>query len=121
MPVGVAAAMIVHAAGESSTGDLDLGTYAIVLATKSEKELQDRLEILKVNKVDFTPIYEPDLPWNGQLMAIGLKPIPRNIGRKFLSCLLSYKGFVPDSYRSNAATQDEHQSSCSPVKNGEHV
>lgn len=94
IPVGVTAAMIAHAAGESSTGDLDPGTYAIVLTVKSEKELQEVFGILEVNKVDFTPIYEPDPPWNNQLMALGLKPILRNAGRKFLSCLPSYKGYA---------------------------
>lgn len=108
--------MIAHAAGESSTGDLDPGTYAIVLATKSEKELQDVLMVLEVNKVDFTPIYEPDPPWNGQLMAIGLKPIPRNVGRKLLSCLPSYKGYgVGASQRSNGTPQVNHSANSGGV------
>ena len=79
--------MIAHAAGESGPGSLPTGTYAIVLAVPDEAALTreaDRLERLGVRLVRIT---EPDAPWDGQLMAIGLEPARREALRRHLSNL----------------------------------
>ena len=39
IPAGTASAMLIHAAGESSPGNLPRGTFAIALAAKSEFQL----------------------------------------------------------------------------------
>jgi hypothetical protein len=92
--MGVASAQIVHAAGESSPGQLPDGTFAIVLAARDE----DHLRTIACRLVDadlvFHEIKEPDAPWDGQLMAIGLRPIQRSVGRRFLSNLPLYRGPV---------------------------
>jgi hypothetical protein len=41
--------------------------------------------------VGITSIREPDAPWNGQLMTIGIKPQPREKIRKLLSNLPLYR------------------------------
>lgn len=75
LPRGVLAAQIVHAAGESSPGTLPPDTTAVVLRVGSEAELA-RLEArLAEGDVSHRAIREPDAPWHGALMAIGLAPV----------------------------------------------
>lgn len=94
LPVGAAAAQIVHAAGESSPGNLPGGTFAVVLGVPSETALVVIKEKLQVAGLSFVPIVECDAPYEGQLMAIGLRPIMRSVGRKVLSNLPLYRGPV---------------------------
>ena len=50
-------------------------TYAVALAAKSEEHLaflEDKLRRLSIPHV---AIREPDTPWNGALMAIGIQPL----------------------------------------------
>lgn len=79
--------MIVHAAGESSPGDLPHDTYAVVLAVPDEAALAREAAQLEKAGVAFVPIAEPDAPWNGALMALGLRPARKEVLRKHLSCL----------------------------------
>lgn len=71
--MGTLAAQLVHAAGE--TGPSKPGTHAVVLSAKDEKHLLKIEHQLSRNKIKHHSIREPDSPWNGQLMAIGLYPI----------------------------------------------
>ncbi len=81
------AAQLTHAAGESSPGRLASGTRAVVLAVDGECALALVEERLHVAGVDHVAIREPDLPWAGALMAIGIVPaheraaIRRALGR----------------------------------------
>lgn len=87
LPRGVQAANLVHAAGESSPGNLAEGTNAVVLTTPDEASLYAlacRLERLGVR---FVRVVEPDEPHNGALMALGLTPVPREEVRRHLSSL----------------------------------
>lgn len=73
--------MIVHAAGESSPGSLPDDTRAVVLAAPSAIQLdlyRWRLagEIAKLGR-RLAVIVELDPPYHGQLMALGLPPMPR--------------------------------------------
>lgn len=78
--------MLVHAAGESSPGNLPRDTYAVVLAVKDEAALARVEEVLKSHGVRFVSIHEPDPPYNGQLMAIGVIPGPKKeVGRHLSS------------------------------------
>jgi hypothetical protein len=72
--MGVMAAQLVHAAGESSPGNLPEGTHAVVLGVQSEEELLKLEQKLIEFGVDHCAIREPDAGWNNQLMSIGLSP-----------------------------------------------
>lgn len=69
------AAQIVHAAGESSPGDLEPGTNAVVLSVPDEASLLALEHKLRCGLVGHAAIREPDAPWNGALTAIGLVPV----------------------------------------------
>lgn len=82
LPVGVFAAQLIHAAGESAKG-VEVGTHAVALAARDEFHLE-RLEVkLRRLKIPHHAIREPDAPWLGQLMAIGIEPVvDRQITKK---------------------------------------
>jgi len=60
--------MIVHAAGE--TGPAGPHTIAILLQVANEEELLSLMEIIPEAHL----IREPDPPFNGEAMALALKP-----------------------------------------------
>ncbi len=92
LPPGVALAQTVHAAGESAQNtEVPPHTHAVVLAVPDEASLLVVETNLKLAGVDIAAIREPDPPWNGQLMAIGIKPQPREKIRKLLSNLPLYR------------------------------
>lgn len=81
------AAQIIHAAGESSPGNLPSNTHAVALKVSNEEELK-KLELkLRIAGIPFRAIREPDAPWNGQLMAIGVCPAPKDRVKKYLSSI----------------------------------
>jgi len=81
------AAQIVHAAGESSPGKLGAGTFAIVLSAPDEDALMSVAARLIRERVSFVPVFEPDAPYNGQLMALGIEPRRKEELRRHLSTL----------------------------------
>jgi hypothetical protein len=87
LPCGLQAAQLVHAAGESSPGNLHAGTHAVVLAVPDELALVREADRLEKAGVQLTRIYEPDAPYHGALMALGLVPGRREDLRRHLSCL----------------------------------
>ena len=134
LPHGLQVAQAIHAAGESSPGNLPDGTYAIALAVADEPSLLreaerlrargfERLEPTKaaprprtlwerccdavrrfaralglvqppaevVERLAFVPIHEPDAPYHGALMAIGILPARREVLRRHLSSLATVK------------------------------
>lgn len=84
-------AMCVHAAGESSPGNLSSGTFAIALAARDEAHLKEIATRLETNKVPHVLIYEPDQPWNNSLMSVGVAPALKNDLRRYLSDIPKYK------------------------------
>lgn len=86
LPRGVLAAQVVHAAGESSTGNLKSGTYAVALQA-SEIELHALAARLQIAGVPHTKIIENNDEYAGQLMAIGVRPAPRDQLRRYFSSL----------------------------------
>lgn len=68
------AAQVVHAAGESSPGNLPEGTYAVVLAVAGAGELEELSKRLRLAGVRHHAIRESDPPYSGELMALGLEP-----------------------------------------------
>ncbi len=87
LPRGVQAANIVHAAGESSPGNLPSGTHAVCLVVPGEKELQELEKNLRRAGVKFSAIIESDSPYTAQLMAIGCVPGSKEGLKRFLSSL----------------------------------
>lgn len=81
------AAQIVHAAGESSPGNLPEGTFAVALAAPDEEALMAVGASLIRAGVPFVPIFEPDEPYRGALMAIGVCPGRKEALRRHLSRL----------------------------------
>lgn len=75
LPVGAIGAQLVHAAGESSPGDLPDGTIAVVLAAKSVGHLEHLERKLVRLEIPHRAVREPDAPYNGELMAIGIRPV----------------------------------------------
>ena len=80
-------AQTIHAAGESTPGPLPPNTYAVALATRDEAELCALEERLKSAGIAHAAIREPDAPWNGALMAVGIVPCDRTQVRRFVSNL----------------------------------
>jgi hypothetical protein len=87
LPLGVIGAQLVHAAGESSPGNLPEGTYAVVLMVPSEEALRAVSSRLHLAKIDFRSIVETEGPFAGQLMALGLVPRRKEELRRFVSSL----------------------------------
>jgi hypothetical protein len=83
----VLAAQIVHAAGESSPGDLSPGTYAVVLSVPDEPALRREAMRLRARGADFVAIVEEDAPYAGALMALGLRPGRKEVLRRHVSSL----------------------------------
>jgi hypothetical protein len=70
--LGTLTAQLVHAAGE--TGPSEPGTHAVVLSAKNKNHLLKIERQLIKNNIKHHSIREPDAPWNGEIMAIGLYP-----------------------------------------------
>lgn len=75
LPTGVAMAQAVHAAGESADPLPLSGTHAVVLGVPDERSLLRVAEKLDRRGIPHKLICEPDFPWLGQAMAIGLAPV----------------------------------------------
>ena len=80
-------AQLVHAAGESSFGNLPKNTHAVVLAVPGEENLLELEKQLLEAKIPHNAIREVDSPYNGQLMAIGICPTTRDKVKGLLSQL----------------------------------
>lgn len=89
LPSGMLAAQVVHAAGESSPGNLPDGTFAVVLAVPNEVELRLLAERLRAGAVACREIIEPDM--GDSLTAIGLVPGPKSSFRRWLGSLPLYR------------------------------
>lgn len=85
IPTGLQAAQLIHAAGESSPGNLPPHCYAIALVCKNEAELQALSEKLFFHGIKHKRIVESDAPYTGQLMAIGIPPAERSKLKRYLS------------------------------------
>lgn len=87
LPRGLQAAMMVHAAGESSPGNLPDDTHAVVLTVADESELMKLRLRLLANYIQHRAIIEPDPPLSGQLVAIGIVPARKEKLRAYLANL----------------------------------
>lgn len=87
LPIGVMVAQVIHAAGESSDGDISSGTHAVALSAESEIQLLALEKRLISQNISHVAIREPDAPYFNQLMAIGIAPGDRALIRKEVSQL----------------------------------
>ena len=87
LPLGVVCAQLVHAAGESSPGKLASGTYAVVLGIPTAEKLLALEKKLIEENISHLAIREPDTPYCGEIMAIGILPMSREPLRKILGKL----------------------------------
>jgi hypothetical protein len=92
---GVQLAQTIHAAGWSAqlphAGDASPPTVAIALAA-SPVELTDLARVLADAGVRHVLVHEPDAPWHGALMAIGMVPSPRVLVRRYVAHLPLVRG-----------------------------
>jgi hypothetical protein len=77
LPNGVQKAQLIHAAGESSPGKLPSGTFAVCLAAENEAHLLELEQALLNRGIPHNSIREPDAPYLGSIMAIGIVPCDR--------------------------------------------
>lgn len=92
LPCGVAAAQITHAAGWTG-GPEAVGARAVVVEARDETELATLAELLNQRSIAHEVIHEPDAPWFGAAMAIGVYPQPRDHNtRRTLGRLTLYQG-----------------------------
>lgn len=84
---GLQAANLVHAAGESSPGDLPSTTSAVALTCPDEASLRELGRRLSASGVRHRAIIESEGPHAGQLMAIGVEPGRKEALRRHLSML----------------------------------
>lgn len=87
LPRGTQAAQLIHAAGHSSPGNLPVDTFAIALTCEDELELRTLSKRLQDAGITHRRICEPDAPFNGQLMALGLPPAYKSFYRRYVSNL----------------------------------
>lgn len=86
LTLGMTAAQVTHAAGESAGGKLPHGTHAVVLGASPGRLAEIRAR-LALRGLPHVAIVEADAPFTGQLMALGLKPAPRSCVGRWLADL----------------------------------
>lgn len=75
LPLGTLGAQLIHAAGESVVEPVPKGTYAICLSVPNEAALERTEQCLQENDVPHVAVREPDKPWCGAIMTIGIRPM----------------------------------------------
>lgn len=90
LPFGVTLAQVAHAAADSMEdwicsekyvliGDRNFEPMTVVvLGVRNELSLRARERKLKRLKIPYVGVREPDEPWNGELMSIGVWPGERD-------------------------------------------
>lgn len=79
LPRNILALAVLHAAGESSPGNLSPDTHGALLCVPDEASLVAQTERLRARGLEIVEIREDTPPWSGQLMAIGVPPGPRKL------------------------------------------
>jgi hypothetical protein len=89
-PLGVQLAQTIHAAGQSAqlpgAHTAAPPTIAVSLAA-STRQLADLARVLAAAGVAHVLVHEPDEPWRGALMAIGVVPTSRERVRRYFAHL----------------------------------
>ncbi len=101
------AAQLIHASGESSPGDLPVGTHAIALEARDSAHLAEIAQSLRERQLPHCCITENDEPYQGELMAIGVVPAPKSTLRRALSSLPLVRDPRPAQVKHRPAESDE--------------
>ena len=80
-------AQAIHAAGESSPGDLKPGTHAIALAARDSAHLAEITKRLSEAGLPFVRIVEDSRPYAGDLLSVGVRPGLKSVVGRPLSDL----------------------------------
>jgi hypothetical protein len=80
-------AQAIHAAGESSPGNMRPGTHAIALAARDSAHLAEIAKRLENASIPFVRVVEDGPPYVGELLAIGVRPGPKSVVGRPLSDL----------------------------------
>jgi len=92
LSLGMTAAQVCHAAGESVRSRVPTGTHAVILGVPAA-ELPAVAERLVRANAHYKLIFENDAPYALQLMAIGIEPGPKDeVGRILADLPLLRKG-----------------------------
>lgn len=88
LPTGTALAQCIHAAGESNPNGLS--SYAVALSATKEQlyEIETKLKICNIKHAS---ICEPDPPYNGELVSIGINPQIRSENKDLRSIVSRLK------------------------------
>lgn len=79
LPLGVMAAMVTHAAGESAALHENFrGCVACVLEAKNESALKEAIKTFELADLQYVVVSEPSPPYDGAFMAIGVVPGERD-------------------------------------------
>lgn len=85
---GIAAAQAAHAAAESiQTLPVPADTFVCVLRADTSEEIEKLSTVLRDADIFHTVIREPDEPYNGAAVALGVEPTERERVRSFLAHL----------------------------------
>ena len=87
IPHGHQAAQLIHAADDSSPGNLPRGTFAYALVARDEDHLEGISEALFRAGIRHSLVIESDGRYSGQLMAIGVVPCKKEDVYRVLSSL----------------------------------
>lgn len=74
LPFGHACAQVAHAAAESVVDPVPPGTHAVILRADSEDELRQLAAKLDRRGIPHKLICEPDAPYLGSAVALGVAP-----------------------------------------------
>lgn len=100
LPLGVLAAMVTHAAGESAAiyklvaGKEFWGCTAVVLEARNEAHLRKISLTLDDSDLLYVGVFESDGPYAGQMMALGLVPVEREKAAGLLGELQTLKSLT---------------------------
>ncbi len=105
LPIGVVTAQLTHAAGETSQNKL--GMRAVVLQAESEHHLVYLSCRLNQTCVHHKLVRDPDPPWDGAAMAIGVYPVQSDHKIGVLRKLKLYGGI--DGTNRRETDESRHQ------------
>lgn len=92
LPIGLLAAQVAHAAGESSPGNLPSGTHAVILQA-SKNEIEALSSKLKEGNVPHVLVRDCDL--QNEVTALGIEPALKSKIRPWVSSFALLRGANP--------------------------
>lgn len=89
---GVTAVQAAHAAGESLRGGPATGdTHVVALVAETSAELEALAARLHAASIHYVLIREPDEPYNGAAVALGVEPMDRDAVRPHVAAFKVFR------------------------------